>query len=129
MRAFLGIPVPDELKPRIIQIQDAMYSDFDVKTVEKENLHFNLKFFSEIDDEKVEKLKEILENISSQFEPFEINISGMGAFPNNSYIRVIWLGVKEGGQTLKALAEMIENSLKNLGIEKEEEFVPAPTLG
>ena len=128
MRAFLGIPIPDELKPRINQIQDGL-DDFDVKLVEKENLHFNLKFFKDIENEKVEKLKEILSKISTQFEPFEINIDGMGAFPSKSYVKVVWLGVKEGSQTFKALAEMIENSLEKLEIEKEEEFVPHLTLG
>ena len=92
MRAFLGIPIPDELKPRINQIQDGL-DDFDVKLVEKENLHFNLKFFKDIENEKVEKLKEILSKISTQFEPFEINIDGMGAFPSKSYVKVVWLGV------------------------------------
>lgn len=128
MRAFLGISIPDELKPRISQIQDGL-DDFDVKPVEKENLHFNLKFFRDIENEKVEKLKEILDKVSTQFEPFEINIEGIGAFPSNSYVKVVWLSVKEGSQTFKALAEMIENSLEKLGIEKEEQFVPHLTLG
>jgi len=128
MRAFLGVKVPDELKPRISQIQDALY-DFDVKLVEEENLHFNLKFFKEIENKKVEKIKEILEKVSTQFEPFEININGIGGFPSKSYVRVAWLGVKEGFQTFKALAETIENALENIGIEKEEQFVPHLTLG
>ena len=128
MRAFLGIPIPNQLKPRIIQIQDVL-DDFDIKLVEKENLHFNLKFFREIEFEKIEKLKQNLEKISAQFEPFEININGIGAFPSKSYVRVIWLGVKEGYQTFKSLADMAENSLSNLGFEKEEQFVPHLTLG
>lgn len=128
MRAFLGIRIPEELKPRILQIQDGL-DDFDIKIVEKENLHFNLKFFGEIETEKVEKIKEIVKKISTQFEPFEINITGIGAFPSKNYVKVVWLGVKEGFQTFKALAEMLENSLANIGIEKEEQFVPHLTLG
>jgi 2'-5' RNA ligase len=113
MRAFLGISVPDELKSRIIDIQDR-FLDFDVKLVEKENLHFNLKFFKEISNEEAEKLKKILEDICRRFQPFEIKISGLGAFPSRNYVRVLWLGVKDGYQIMLSLAEEIENALESL---------------
>ncbi len=128
MRAFLGISVSEDLKPRIESIQDSFYN-FDIKFVERENLHFNLKFFKEIDDEKVEQLKKVLGVICKQFQPFEIKISGVGAFPTMNYVRVIWLGVKDGYQILASLAEMIENALESLGFEIEERFVPHLTLG
>ena len=128
MRAFLGIPISEELKPRINSIQDK-FSDFDIKFVESKNLHFNLKFFGEIGNEEIEKLKRALEDICKQFQPFEIKIEGIGAFPSKSYVRVIWLGVKDGYQTLISLAEMIENALESLGYASEEKFVPHLTLG
>lgn len=128
MRAFLGIPIPEELRLRIASIQDR-FSDFDIKFVEQENLHFNLKFFEEIDKERTDQLRKILEDISKQFQPFEIKIAGVGAFPSRNYVRVIWLGVKEGYQTLVSLAEMIESALESLGFETEERFVPHLTLG
>ena len=110
MRAFLGISIPEELKPRIASIQDN-FLDFDVKLVEQENLHFNLKFFKELRDDDVEKLKKLLNDVCKRFQPFSIKISGVGAFPSKNYIRVLWLGVKDGYQTLASLAETIENSL------------------
>jgi len=128
MRAFLGISIPEELRLRIASIQDR-FSDFDIKFVEQENLHFNLKFFEEIDKERTDQLRKILEDISKQFQPFEIKIAGVGAFPSRNYVRVIWLGVKEGYQTLVSLAEMIESALESLGFETEERFVPHLTLG
>jgi RNA 2',3'-cyclic 3'-phosphodiesterase len=128
MRAFLGISIPQDLKPMIASVQDKL-SDFDIKLVEKENLHFNLKFFGDVAKDDTEKIKMVLEDISKQFEPFEIEVSGIGAFPNRNYIKVLWLGVKEGYQTLAALADTIEKSLESLGYETEEKFVPHLTLG
>jgi 2'-5' RNA ligase len=128
MRVFLGINISEDLKHKIINVQDR-FSNFDIKFVEPENLHFNLKFFKEIDEENLEKIKKFVEEISKQFEPFEIRIVGVGAFPNKNYVKVIWLGVKEGYQALTALAEAIENSLESLGFEGEEKFVPHLTLG
>jgi len=128
MRAFLGIPISDALKPKIVNIQDAFYN-VDIKFVEKENLHFNLKFFREIDEEKLEDLKKTIEYVCKQFEPFEIKISGLGAFPSKNYVRVVWIGVKDGYQTMISLVEAIENALESMGFEKEEKFTPHLTLG
>ncbi len=128
MRAFLGIPVSNELKSKILAIQKR-FSNFDIKFVEPENLHFNLKFFREIRNEEIDKLKQILEQISEKFEPFEIEIKGIGAFPSKNYIRVIWLGVKEGYNTMISLAEIIQDSIEVLGFLKEGRFVPHLTLG
>jgi 2'-5' RNA ligase len=128
MRVFLGISIPDELKSRIESIQDS-FSDFDIKFVERENLHFNLKFFGEVSSEDIEKVKKILEDICKQFQPFEIEIAGIGAFPSRNYVRVIWLGVKEGYQKLSSLAEMIETAIETLDFHSEERFVPHLTLG
>jgi len=124
----LGVAIPEELKPKIVKVQ-RKFSDFDIKFVEKENLHFNIKFFGEIEDEKTEKLKRILEEQCKKFEPFEINISGLGAFPSKNYVRVIWLGVKEGYNNFVGLVETIENSIESLGFKKEGSFIPHLTLG
>lgn len=128
MRAFLGISIPDDLKRKILEVQKK-FSDFDIKFVEPENLHFNLKFFREIDGENIEKLRAILAEITKKYEPFEIEIRGLGVFPSKNYIRVVWIGVKEGFNTLTSLAEEIQDSIEALGFPKEEKFVPHLTLG
>jgi len=128
MRAFLGISIPDELKRKILEIQKK-FSGFDIKFVEPENLHFNLKFFREISDEQVEGLKKILGEISKKYEPFEIEIKGLGVFPNKNYIRVVWTGVKEGFNAITSLAEAIQDSIESIGFLREEKFVPHLTLG
>ena len=128
MRAFLGVSIPEDLKQKIMQIHDN-FSDFDIKFVETENLHFNLRFFEEIEDDRIEELKKSLEEVCKSFEPFEINVTGLGFFPNKNYIRVIWIGVKDGYQAFVALAEAIDNALSNLGFLREEKFVPHLTLG
>jgi RNA 2',3'-cyclic 3'-phosphodiesterase len=128
MRAFLGISISNELKPRITSVQDRFFH-FDIKFVEKENLHFNLKFFKEISDEDVEKLKTFLQGAFKQIQAFDIEIEGLGAFPSSNYVRVIWLGVKEGYQMLASIAEIIEKATESMGYETDEKFVPHLTLG
>jgi 2'-5' RNA ligase len=129
MRAFLGIPITQDVVSKIANVQKRL-STFDIKFVEKENLHFNLKFFRHIEEEKIDQLKETVKETCEKFERFDINISGLGAFPSKNYIRVIWLGVKDGHNELVALANMIDNALETLGFEKEKQkFIPHLTLG
>ncbi|OGI12518.1 2'-5' RNA ligase [Candidatus Micrarchaeota archaeon RBG_16_36_9] len=128
MRAFLGISISEDLKNKILNIQKK-FSAFDIKFVEPENLHFNLKFFREIENENIEKLRRVVEEIVKKYQPFDIEIRGLGVFPNKSYIRVVWIGVKEGYNNLMSLVEEIQNSIEDLGFVKEEKFVPHLTLG
>jgi RNA 2',3'-cyclic 3'-phosphodiesterase len=127
MRAFLGVPVPEALKEKIIQVQ-GMLSGFDVKFVETNNFHFNLKFFGELDEAKIPALKAAIDAACRDIRPFEIKIAGTGAFPNSNYIRVLWLGVKDGKEELVSLGEKVQRSVESLGYGAEERFVPHLTL-
>jgi 2'-5' RNA ligase len=60
---------------------------------------------------------------------FNLDLSGMGAFPNIKSPRVLWVGI-ENSDTLKALQEDIERSLVSEGFEKEDKpFTAHLTLG
>lgn len=129
MRTFISIEVPEELKPKILGIQKKIEATgADIKLVEQENLHYILKFIGEIDEKNVEKAKKVLSDIS--FPAFDIHIAGIGAFPSKTYIRVVWLGCRQGIQELTALATIIEDALAGIGIAKDERpFTPHLTLG
>lgn len=129
MRTFVAVEVPAALKAKIIAIQKKLEaSGADIKLVEPENLHYNLKFLGEIDQNMAEKVKKAISNIS--FPAFDVHIAGLGTFPSQTYIRVVWLGAKEGTQELTALAGIVEESLAAIGIEREKRpFLPHLTLG
>src|SRR3989338_6277359 len=46
----------------------------------------------EVEDDAVNNIKETLSNI--KFESFKISLSKIGRFPNENYIRVIWIGLE-----------------------------------
>ena len=128
MRCFIGIPIPENLKRKITELQK-QFENFDIKFVETENLHFNFKFLGEISDPEFEKTKDILQEVSKQFKPFEIDITSLGVFPSKNYIRVIWIGVREGFQNLVALANVIDDSLAEIVPKEPKKFQPHLTLG
>ena len=123
MRLFISIEISEQLKDKIIEIQKR-FRDFDIKFVEKENLHFNLKFLGEV-GEDIDKIKEAMTKVSQQFEKFKINIAGLNAFPNKNYIKVLFLEVKDGRQTMIGIAEVLDNDLGK----SDKPFIPHLTLG
>lgn len=131
MRLFIAVEVEKELKDKILDIQGRFRKiDADIKYVEPENLHYNIKFLGEITENKVEMIKKTLENAVKPFEKFKIHIFGLGAFPSKNYAKVLWIGIKEGKQELIGLAKEVDRQLGSIGIKQESrEFQPHLTLG
>lgn len=122
MRAFIAIEIPEELKEEIIKLQNEIVSKVGrekLKLVERENLHITIKFLGEISDRDVKIIKEKIEEVCRKKIPFSISLIGLGVFPNEDYIRVIWVGGKS--RELEEIAEGLNRELnKELGLSKEE---------
>lgn len=117
MRLFIAIQVPEELKAKLIAFQKQIAeTGADIKLVEPENLHYNLKFIGEVPDWG--PIKAAIKSIRGA--PFKITVFGMGAFPGTNYVRVVWLGTREGTGELTALSKAIESNLELIGIPRDE---------
>lgn len=128
-RAFLAVDVAEELKMRIGEIQDILKSaDAHVKYVEQGNLHFTLKFFGDVGRRKIQRISDIVERTAGDYEPFTMDIKGLGVFPNMNYIRVIWLGVKNP-EIFSNLQETLDREFKKIGFKLERDYVPHLTIG
>lgn len=126
MRLFVAVELPSEIKENVISAQKEL-KELDIKLVEPENLHFCIKFLGEVPEDKIEDVKSALDSIS--FKKFEISLKGVGAFPDQEYIRVLWVGV-DGEQPMIELAGIIDDCMNKIGFEKEKRaFVPHLTIG
>ncbi|WP_440059886.1 RNA 2',3'-cyclic phosphodiesterase [Thermogladius sp. 4427co] len=128
-RIFIAVEILDrsviEKLSRVIK--DIVSTGADVKPVEEENLHITIRFIGEVEERIVAQVCEILKQI--KHTPFQIHISGLGAFPNIEKPRVIWAGVLEGSRELTAIHDSVEKELRKIGIPPDrEEFVPHLTL-
>ena len=79
-RVFLSVDIEDdELLSRIAHIQSKLdRQSAKMKIVERENIHFTLRFLGDTSHAKLEEIRESLSGI--QFSPFTIRINGIGAF-------------------------------------------------
>ncbi len=128
IRAFLSIDVENEaLLTRIIDIQKHLESNAArFKMVERQNIHFTLRFFDVLSDATTERMYQTLSQI--EFHPFEIEIAGVGAFPSARRPNVIWIGVSKGEEQIVALKREIDNRLGTLGFRPEGKFVAHATI-
>lgn len=125
MRLFIGIDVSAEIRDRLADVQQILNRK-GIKIVEKENIHFTLKFLGEVEDRRVEVIKDALSRIESN--AFKLHVKGIGFFPPSGSIRIVWAGVEEGKNEMVDIARKIDNSLKKLGFKKEKNFVAHATI-
>jgi len=125
MRLFIAIEIPKNIKEHLAEIQEKIKDNENkIKFVKKEQIHFTLKFLGEVQPNIAEQIKNNLKKIT--LEPFSVFLSDIGVFPSESYIRVVWIGLKPEERVLE-LQRNVDESLKKL-FKKENNFKPHLTL-
>ena len=89
-----------------------------VKLVEPENIHITLKFLGDTSEDHVSNIEEIMKNSVNGLESFEIKLKNVGVFPNQNYIKVVWIGI-EKGEKIAQISNKIDEELSKLGYKKE----------
>lgn len=131
VRTFIAINMTNEIKETLSKVQlELKKSNADVKWVNPEGMHITLKFLGNVLIGQLESIYQMVLEASSDFNQFPLSLSSLGAFPNLSSPRVIWVKVDKGKQECIKLAQRIDNNLLRLGFPCEQkEFVPHLTLG
>ena len=126
-RGFIAIDIP--ASQRIIELSNQIKkSGADIKLVELENIHITLKFLGDTEEQYIDKIEEMIKKSVEGIESFEIKLIGAGVFPNSSYIKVMWIGIKDNGE-LSKISSNINEKLTELGFEKEKRgFSPHLTI-
>ncbi len=125
MRLFIALPLPDEIKNYLINVQQRIVQALQGKINLVKEFHLTLKFLGEVDEKTREKIKSSLQNI--KVKPFHLQLNSLGFFPNENYIRVVWIGLKPAGKIIE-LQQQIDNSLKDF-FPRDTRFEPHLTLG
>lgn len=130
MRLFVSVDLAG-FDTEIERIQDRFADASGVRRTDPESVHVTLKFLGDVDDERVPALTDALETAidGAGVDPFTTEFGGLGAFPSEEYIRVLWIGVREGGDELTRLHEAIEERTTEMGFDPEDnEFTPHATI-
>lgn len=129
-RLFLAVPVPPTVEERLEEILKKVSGFREVKWVSKEQLHITLRFIGNMEESLVPKLGSLVQETTREFPPFEMEIDGLGAFPNVSRPRVLFVPLVRGEETFRLMENRISSSLEAMGLRPEErEYHPHLTLG
>jgi 2'-5' RNA ligase len=133
MRTFIAIDIDPAIKATLADFIKRLkkINDKDVSWSGPDALHLTLKFLGEINEAKLEAVKETLAGLLAGAKSFPLVLKGTGYFPQNSkFIRVLWAGVFEQ-PTLMNLHREVEFAMTKLGFLSEEShpFHPHLTLG
>ena len=126
MRVFIAVEISNaDILKKIQRFQENL--QIDVKPTKINQIHFTLQFLGEIDEEKCEKVKDLLRTIT--FSQFNLSLKEVGGFPNLKNPRIIWIGTdKKGAEKLIKITNEIEMKLTSLGFEKNKKFKPHLTI-
>jgi 2'-5' RNA ligase len=131
VRTFIAVEITGGIRTRAKKlIEQLARSGANVKWVEPENLHLTLAFLGEVPVLEIPDVCDTVQASIGDFEPFEIDVCGVGAFPDLRRPRTIWLGVGDGAEEMVALHDTLEKGLTKLGFRGENRrFRPHLTLG
>lgn len=122
MRLFVGIRISEETKKKLEKLERELREKIkEARVVSPENLHLTLKFLGNVEDHRVEEISYKLEKIAEEFTTFIMKCYGMGAFPTERRIRVLWVGANSEKNLIK-LNRRIEEELEKIGFLRENKF-------
>ncbi len=132
LRAFIALSVPPEaqrvLEPTVQRV--SAVAPGAVRWVNLDGLHLTLKFLGNVDAGRVDGIAQGMRLACRDLVPFELTLSELGVFPNESRPRVVWAGVQGDLDPLIKLQAAIEAAMAGLGFAPEKRpFAPHLTLG
>jgi RNA 2',3'-cyclic 3'-phosphodiesterase len=133
LRAFLSYDISDpDFLARVEHLQSELKSTgADLKLVSPHIMHFTIRFLGEIEKPEKDQIVAALQGKVENFE-LDLNFKGVGAFPDDRRISVIWIGIDPSSATvLEKEANQINtllNSIPTLRGQKEERFSPHITI-
>jgi len=116
IRSFIAFDIdnPQVLK-KLADAQEALAeTGADLTLVKPQNIHITIRFLGDITPSMIEKIDKEMQNVA--FKPFDVEIKGVGAFPNLKYARVVWAGIQQGEEELKKIFNQLEPRLRSLGL-------------
>jgi 2'-5' RNA ligase len=127
-RAFLAFEVPPDVIDNLARVQEELRTTrADLKMVERENLHFTVRFLGEIQEDTVKEVDRRLQGL--ELPRFEVRVRGVGAFPDVRRPRVVWAGVAgESEESVNSAARTYLKALEGVGAPDDHPFHAHITL-
>jgi 2'-5' RNA ligase len=129
IRSFIAFDIDDKsIVRKLSEAQNQLVNTgANLKLVKPENIHITMRFLGNIHSTMVDEIHAKMEELS--FTPFDVELKGIGVFPNMKYLKVIWTGIRQGSDELKKISDQLEPRLRKLGFKSDPKgFSPHLTI-
>jgi 2'-5' RNA ligase len=131
IRSFIAVELPDETKLKLKQLEAQLKSGrrYAMKWVAPDSIHLTLKFLGNIAIDRTGEITGAIEEAARGISPFQVNVTGLGVFPNSKRVQVTWVGLDGQTEKLVQLQQNIESGMEKLGfIPEKRRFTPHLTV-
>ena len=135
LRLFYAVPLPTAATAKVGELIDRVQAGVGdgrarIRWVRLEGLHLTLRFIGPTPAERQPALEAAADEVARAAAPFDVQLSGGGAFPSLARPRSLWIGVAEGGDRLTALADGLTRAVApHVGALDTRPFAAHLTLG
>lgn len=129
-RLFIAADVSPKVLDALVEVQHTLAREpasRSLRWVGRNQIHITLRFLGEIPPAKNAMITSALDAAAAGFTPFEVEVQGLGFFPNPSHPRVIWAGISQPGRLI-ALADSVENRVAPIAGAADKKFRAHLTL-
>jgi RNA 2',3'-cyclic 3'-phosphodiesterase len=123
MRLFAAVEIDERVRSLVadvaMSIQKALArTGLDARWVPPANMHLTVRFIGHVPDQRVAELTDAI-RAPVTLAPFTIALDACGAFPPSGPPRVIWIGLRQGLDALRAIAAEMDRRVVPFGFEPE----------
>jgi len=83
--------------------------------VKPENVHVTVRFLGDLEDDGVARARESVRRSASPLRAPVARLGRLGAFPSPDRPRVVWVGLSQGEEEVKAIAKAVDRGLERDG--------------
>lgn len=129
-RLFLAVDIDEATRAQVgrisAQLREAIGTQTKASWVRPDRMHLTLHFLGDADTALEQRVRGALAN-PIRIAPFDVMFEGVGFFPERGSPRVLWLGVRDGLESLRRIEKAL---LDGLGVKRDHKgpFTPHLTL-
>ena len=135
MRLFVAVEIDASLARELARVAGELRVRVESRApharltwVAADRLHFTVRFIGEVDESRASTIAMALA-LPLPVAPFDLTMGSVGTFPPTGRPRVIWTGIRDGGDAMAAVEREVSARLATCGIPPEgREYSPHLTL-
>lgn len=120
MRLFVAVRLPEDTAEAAFRILPGALPA--LRRVRPDLLHLTLAFLGDVADARLDAVADACGAAAGGAEPFAVSLDRLGSFPPRRGDAAVWMGVTQGADPLRRLAEAVRAEL----VRAEVPFDPKP---